>query len=130
MAYGLTTWTQPAPSGGGPVSIYVAGMRANTPYHMRAVVQIGGNVTVNDSDHTFTTGAPTAELPTLTASTTAGQTPQNGVELLDLIDTGATAKMIVAVTDLAGTCFGVTTLPCRWNGCQWGEVAAEWTPSH
>src|SRR5580693_8298408 len=36
--YGLTTWTQPSP-GGGVVNVFVAGMKANTPYHMRAVVQ-------------------------------------------------------------------------------------------
>jgi ribosomal protein S8E len=53
---GLTTWTQSTPSGGGPVSIYVAGMHANTPYHMRAVVQFADAAVVDDADHTFTTG--------------------------------------------------------------------------
>jgi len=37
-AYGLTTWTQPAPPFGGTVSILVAGMLTNTTYHMQAVV--------------------------------------------------------------------------------------------
>jgi len=82
--YGLTTWTQPALAGGGPVIIYVAGIRANTAYHTRAVVQFSGNATVNDSDHIFKTASlPAAQIPTLTAATTAGQTPQSGLELLN-----------------------------------------------
>jgi arylsulfate sulfotransferase len=35
--YGLTTWTQRCRAGG-PVSLFIAGMKANTPYHMRGVV--------------------------------------------------------------------------------------------
>jgi arylsulfate sulfotransferase len=102
MSYGLTTWTQPTPPGGGPVSIYVAGMRANTQYHMRAMLQFSGNATVDDSDHTFTTGAlPAAQIPTLSVSTTAGQTPQSGVELLDLLSFTQPSKGVV-VSDLAG----------------------------
>lgn len=102
-SYGLTTWTQPTPTGGGSVSIYVAGMLANTAYHMSAVMQFSGGATVNDSDHTFTTGTlPSAELPSITVSTTAGMTPQPGVELLDLIDTTYLGPFIVAVTDLQG----------------------------
>src|SRR6185437_4936819 len=38
-SYGLSTWEQPTPKDGSPVKIYVAGMRANTTYHMRAVVK-------------------------------------------------------------------------------------------
>ena len=100
-SYGLTTWTQPTPTGGGPVSIYVAGMRANTAYHMRAVVQFSAGATVNDADHTFTTSSlPSANLPNITASTTAGMTPQSGVELLDLLSTVQNNAVSVAVTDL------------------------------
>ena len=102
-SYGLTTWTQPAPAGGGAVSIFVAGMRANTAYHMRAVLQFSGGATVNDSDHTFTTTAfPAAQLPTITASTTPGMTPQSGVELLDLLSVPSTQQVTAAVADLAG----------------------------
>lgn len=102
--YGKTTWTQPAPTGGGPVSIYVAGMLANTLYHMRAVVQFtGASQSVNDSDHTFTTSAfPSAELPSVTATTTPGMSPQSGVELLSFFDSAQTNKLAAAVTDLAG----------------------------
>jgi len=102
-AYGKTTWTQAAPAGGGPVSIYVAGMLANTLYHMRAVIEFTGSNTVNDSDHMFTTSAfPAAELPTVTTTTTSGMTPQSGVEMLDFFDVTATSKLAVAITDLAG----------------------------
>ncbi len=84
--YGKSTWTQGSPSAGGPVSIYVAGMIASTAYHMQATVQFPGGVAYTDMDHTFTTGAlPTAGLPTIAATTTAGMTPQSGVELLSLI---------------------------------------------
>src|ERR1700751_1931285 len=43
--YGLTTWSQPTPTGGGSVAIFVAGMLANTPYHMQATVQFTGGLT-------------------------------------------------------------------------------------
>jgi hypothetical protein len=103
MNYGLTTWTQPVPSGGGPVSLFVAGMKANTPYHMRGVVAFSDGTQFMDADQTFTTGAiPAVELPIITVTTTAGQTPQSGVELLDLINTVTVARKVVAVTDLAG----------------------------
>src|SRR4029077_13263928 len=55
--YGLTTWTQPTPTGGGAVAIFVAGMLANTPYHMQATVKFTGGLTFTDIDHTFTTQA-------------------------------------------------------------------------
>jgi hypothetical protein len=53
--YGLTTWTQPV-SQGGATTLLVAGMRANSTYHLRAVVQFGDGTRFVDSDHTFTTG--------------------------------------------------------------------------
>jgi arylsulfate sulfotransferase len=101
-SYGLTTWTQPVPTGGGAVSLFVAGMKMNTLYHMRGVVQFADGSLYNDVDQTFTTQAiPAAQLPTITTTTTAGMTPQSGVELLDLID-APTAIAPVAVTDLSG----------------------------
>ena len=92
--YGLTTWTQPAAPATGPVSLFVAGMLANTPYHMRAVIQFSDGTQFMDADQVFTTGAlPPNQLPALTATTTPGMTPQSGVELLDLltIPAGSTA---------------------------------------
>jgi arylsulfate sulfotransferase len=101
-SYGLTTWTQPVPTGGGPVSILVAGMRGNTPYHMRAVVQFADGSQYLDPDMTFTTKSlPAAQLPQITATATAGLTPQSGVELLDLVF-GTPQVAPVAVSDLQG----------------------------
>ena len=100
--YALTTWTQPVPPAGGPVAMFVAGMKGNTLYHMRGVVQFSDGTQYMDPDMTFTTGAyPTAVEPSLTATTTAGMTPQSGVELLDLVGGGATVAPAV-VTDLEG----------------------------
>jgi arylsulfate sulfotransferase len=52
---------------------------------------------------TFQTGAllSTLNLPTITATTTAGATPQSGIELLDLTPTNSSAAA-VAATDLSG----------------------------
>jgi arylsulfate sulfotransferase len=103
-AYGLSTWTQGSPTSGGPVSTLVAGMLANSTYHMQATLQFGGGVTYTDSDHMFATGTqPAATLPALTVTTTPGMTPQSGVELLDFVTVGgATGKVSVAVTDVSG----------------------------
>ncbi len=54
--YGFTTWTQPVPTGGGAVSLFVAGMKGNTLYHMRGVVQFADGTQYMDQDQTFTTG--------------------------------------------------------------------------
>lgn len=100
--YGLTTWQQPTPAGGGPVSIFVAGMRINTPYHMRAVLKFSDGSEFDDVDHTFTTGdIPVTSLPSVSSVTTPGVTPQSGVELLDLVG-GKAQQRTVAVADLAG----------------------------
>jgi arylsulfate sulfotransferase len=100
--YGLTTWTQPVPTGGGSVNLLVAGMKANTLYHLRGVVQFGDGSVFMDADQPFTTGDPlAAQLPGITATTTAGMTPQSGVELLDFVGGSATAAQ-VAIADLNG----------------------------
>lgn len=99
--YGLTTWQQPIPQGGGTVSLFVAGMKASSLYHMRGIVEFDDNAQFADADQTFTTGdIPAAQLPALTVTTTTGLTPQSGVELLDLI--GGTTQLTLAVSDLAG----------------------------
>jgi len=100
--YGLTTWTQPVPQGGGAVSLFIAGMKGNMTYHIRGGVQFADGSQFQDADQTFTTvGLPAAQLPVITTTTTAGMTPQSGVELLDLVN-GATAVAPVAVIDLDG----------------------------
>ena len=98
--YGLTTWTQPVPMGGGAVSLFVAGMKASTPYHMRGVVAFTDGSQYTDAGTVFTTSAvPAAQLPNITATTTPGATSQSGVELLDLV-TGNAAPVVVS--DLQG----------------------------
>jgi arylsulfate sulfotransferase len=104
--YGLTTWTQPNTSLGSPVSLYVAGMKQSTPYHMRGVLQFGDGTSFDDSDFAFTTGAiPVAQLPNITVTTTLGMTPQPGVEVLDLFDLVPTTPPLLMplVTDLSGS---------------------------
>ena len=96
--YGLSTWTQQTPAAGGSVGTFVAGMLANSTYHMQATVKFSNGITFADMDQTFTTETqPVASLPTLAATTTAGQTPQSGVEVLEL-----ESKLRVAATDLSG----------------------------
>jgi len=102
--YGLTTWIRPTAAAGGPVSVFVAGMLANTLYHMRAIVQFSDGTQFVDADKIFVTGnvPATLPLPTVTATTSAGMTPQGGVELLDLLTLGTPNVLNVLVTDLSG----------------------------
>jgi arylsulfate sulfotransferase len=100
-SYKLKTWTQPAPASG-PLGLFVAGMLGSTEYHMRAVVQSSDGTMVSDLDHTFTTQSlPAAQIPVVTATTTAGMTPQPGIELLNLIGVNSPAASLAAV-DLSG----------------------------
>lgn len=95
--YGLKTWTV-TDAGNRTASIFVAGMRANTTYHMRAVVRFADGTTLNDTDHAFTTGHYKKHLlPHLTVQTNG--TPQPGVELIDP-SIGSCAQAVV--TDLQG----------------------------
>jgi len=95
--YGMKTWTQSTSVDGGQVNIFVAGMLANTTYHMRATVEYDDGTTMNDVDHTFTTEAvpPNMQL-NFTATPAPGMTPQPGLELLDSTGSG------LFVTDLSG----------------------------
>jgi arylsulfate sulfotransferase len=96
--YGLKTWSLQS-AGSGPASILVAGMKANTPYHMRAVVQFADSAQYTDTDQVFTTtSSDGSQNPPITAATTPGMTPQGGVELLALVS--GTSRP--TVTDLVG----------------------------
>jgi hypothetical protein len=85
--YGLQTWSRPTPTGGGAVNILVAGMKAFTTYHMRAVVDFPDGSQYLDSDQTFTTGGlPPERVPWITVTRPASSmAPHGGVELLDLV---------------------------------------------
>ena len=106
QTYPFTTWTQPVPQGGGPVSIFVAGMKPNTPYHMRGVVQFADGSQFMDADQTFTTGLQLGpagqQVAPITTTTTAGMTPQSGVEMLSLVGITLALGQTVAIADLNG----------------------------
>jgi arylsulfate sulfotransferase len=81
-SYGFKTASQASASGGGTVSVLVAGMKQNTLYHMRAVFDYDGGQAV-DVDHTFQAGAiPPAKIPVMHVTTPLGQTPTPGVQLV------------------------------------------------
>jgi arylsulfate sulfotransferase len=98
--YGLKTWTQSTDTPGGAVSIFVAGMKATTTYHMRAAVNFSNGINANDADHTFTTKAVPANMKlNVTTTTTTGTTPQPGLELLNPLGGNPSG---ILVTDLSG----------------------------
>jgi hypothetical protein len=98
--YGLTTWAQSAEAASGQVSIFVAGMQGATTYHLQAAVTFSNGITAKDTDHTFTTGAVPANMRlTVNTATTAGMTPQPGLEVLNPIYGVGSG---VLVTDLSG----------------------------
>src|SRR5215472_8681578 len=105
--YGRSTWSQSTTVAGGQISMLVAGMRANTTYHMQAVVQFSDGGSATDVDHTFVTGAALLS-PNLSVTTTPGMTPQPGVEELAFIG-GMTTGL--AVTDLQGNILWSYVLP-------------------
>ena len=78
--YGLRTWAQNTPPGGGLVQILVAGMKANTIYHMRAVANSADGTQTLDQDHTFTTGGPpAARVPATSVTNPNGLAPSPGL---------------------------------------------------
>jgi hypothetical protein len=98
--YGLKTWTQSSAVAHGQVSIFVAGMRASSTYHMQAVIQFTNGIIAHDIDHSFTTGPVPANMSlNVSATTTPGTTAQPGLEFIDAV---AGAPTGVIITDLAG----------------------------
>ena len=68
------------------MSLFVAGIRPNSTYHLRGVVQFSDGTQYLDFDQMFATGfPPLSPMPTIAATTAPGMTPQNGIELLDLL---------------------------------------------
>ena len=101
LNYGLTTWAQPVPQGGGPVQLFVAGMRGSTQYHMRGVVQFSDGTQFTDADHLFLTRSTSLGRLFIQAATSPGMTPQSRVELLDMLGNAPTV-LPLEVTDLDG----------------------------
>jgi arylsulfate sulfotransferase len=115
-SYGFQTWTKQIQSAETPVSIYVAGMKANTTYHMQAVVQYGDGTTVKDVDRTFTTGSyPASSLPSITATTTPGATPQSGIEMLNTIE----STVQISASDLSGNIIWAYNPGLVLDGASW-----------
>lgn len=107
-AYGLRTWTIDAVAGR-PATILVAGMRADTTYHLQALVRFADGTVVRDSDHAFTTGHYRRRMiPRITVQSMGS--PQPGVELLN----PSIAHWYEAiVTDLQGNVLWAYNYPDR-----------------
>ena len=96
----LITSEQGTPSpNGGMVHVYVAGMLAQTLYHMHAAVTLNNGASFADSDRVFTTGTAPATSVVQT-STPSGAAPEPGVELYDTIVPHTEAQLFA--TDLQG----------------------------
>jgi arylsulfate sulfotransferase len=94
-SYGRSTWAQTAPTGGGAVKLLVAGMRADTVYHMRAHIALADGTAIYDTDHTFTTGAlPQVSFPAVTVTSDGGSTSGAGVELLSSLGADVSAVVL------------------------------------
>lgn len=100
--YGLHTWAQSTPTGGGAVEILVAGMKANTTYHMRADVTLSGGNQFTDSDHTYATGGlPSSRVPQTSVTNPHGLSPSPGAILLHLLP-GTSNQVMAGAVDNAG----------------------------
>lgn len=98
--YGLNTWQVRTPSAnGGDVQTYVAGMLGETLYHMQAQVTLDDGATYDDADHTCTTDMPPTTSP-VQITTTAGSTPQPGIEMWNTILPAGDSQAFA--TDLGG----------------------------
>ena len=101
-AYGMHTWAQNIPAGGGAVQILVAGMKANTTYHMRADAAYADGTQAVDQDRTFTTGGPpTSRVPQILVTNPNGLTPTPGAVFFHLT-AGASNQFRAVVADNAG----------------------------
>jgi arylsulfate sulfotransferase len=94
------TSSQPTPSpNGGMVHVYVAGMRANSTYHMHAIVTLANGASFSDADHVFKTG-PLPVTSGLKITATGGEAPQPGIEIFDTVIPHTAAQLFAA--DLQG----------------------------
>ena len=102
-SYGFSTSAVQNPTGGA-VTVLVAGMRADTAYHMQAVLDLANGSKVLDADHVFTTGSlPAGRIPDITVQVTGTGTLSPGVELLSMTPRVAGQTPLSAVaTDLEG----------------------------
>ena len=98
LAYGFQTSPQATSPAGGAVTFLVAGMKQNSVYHMRAVVDYSDGSRQVDSDHTFKTGPiPQERVPQAVVTTSSGSNPAPGVELLSLTAGNSNQLMALAL---------------------------------
>ena len=84
-SYGKSTWAVPTTSAnGGTAMVYVAGMLANTTYHMQAQVQLNNGATFTDIDHVCTTGSLPSPMASIQLQPISG-TPAPGIQLWNTI---------------------------------------------
>jgi len=101
-SYGFPTSAVPSRAGGN-VTILVAGMRASTNYHMRAVIDLATGAQAFDTDKTLMTGPiPANQLPSMTTQVFGTGAPSPGVELFSLVPDDPTPQLSAVATDLAG----------------------------
>jgi hypothetical protein len=74
---------------------------------MQAAVKLDNGATTTDVDHTIKTGTPEVQ-PNLTVSTTAGMTPQSGIEQLTTLEGNSFG---IIATDLQGNVIWSYALP-------------------
>jgi len=103
--YGRTTSTTPATTGPEqPLNILVAGMKANTTYHMRAHLDAIDGESWVGPDETFKTGVIPSSAGTppgiVVTRPTPGLTPSSGVELFNGV--GSPTTLVAFATDLDG----------------------------
>ena len=102
QTYQYKTSAQPVPAPGGTATLLVAGMKANSTYHLRAVVTYSDGSQTLDSDHVFQTGTiPTQRIPAMKVTSTPGASPAPGVELMSLT-IGNANQLLALATDPAG----------------------------
>lgn len=86
LNYGLQTSNVSAPTTGGVVRVLVAGMKAFSDYHMRAIVRLSDGTSIADGDHLFTTGGfPPEVVPTVQVIHFNPAIEANGIQLLDCL---------------------------------------------
>jgi hypothetical protein len=125
--YGMST--APVATTVGPVNVLVAGMKANTTYHMRARVDYDNGTSRLDVDHVFTTGnLPKGLIPSYTVTATSGLTPQPGVELVDTL--GSATPSTAFATDVAGNVIWAYLFPDRQPGSTLYPIKLPQRPLH
>jgi arylsulfate sulfotransferase len=102
--YGFTTSATTVPNGESKLTVLVAGMKADSTYHMRAVTTLPDGTKNYDGDRSFATGnIPDSKLAKATVTLMPGMTPAPGIELLCLTPTGENASQFaVEALDPAG----------------------------